>query len=198
MRHGDRLSQENIIAYLNHFQSREPLTIGELWALPLMLRFKLIENVQCLAIDIDRRLSEGEQASFWGNRLRTVARREPGRLQQFLDDLAEQQPLPTSHFAEELIDHLYDEESILPVVKKWLEGKIPGPIADIIQQEQKQQTAEQDRLFECDHQSHYLFQIIMERHFRDCQPCRRHFKCGPQRSLRANGFCHARPVSPFR
>src|SRR5262249_29876649 len=42
------LSQESIVAYLMSFQSYEPLTIGELWALPLMLRFVLIENMQWL------------------------------------------------------------------------------------------------------------------------------------------------------
>ncbi len=139
----NRLNQEAIVAFLKSYQAQDPLTIGELWALPLMLRFVLIENLQCLAIDIDRRLCEGEQASFWGNRLLHVARREPERLSAFLEDLARTRTNPTSHFAEELIDHLYDEETILPLVRNWLEEKMGEPISDVIQREQKQQTAEQ-------------------------------------------------------
>ena len=38
-----RLSRENIINFLDSYQTIHPLTIGELWAFPLMLRIRLIE-----------------------------------------------------------------------------------------------------------------------------------------------------------
>ena len=139
----NRLTRENIIAYINSYQSIDQLTIGELWVLPLMLRLRLIECLNVLSLDIDRRLREGEYACFWGNRLLNVSRREPGRLKNFLDELQQDEKHPSSHFAEELLDHLYDEDKIIPLVRGWLEENLRNDIHEIIKQEQLQKTNEQ-------------------------------------------------------
>lgn len=139
----NRLSRENLIAYLTSFQSIEQLTIGELWALPLMLRLCLIEGLRHLALDLTRRLKEGEYASFWGNRLLNVARRDKEHLSRFLEGLIRDEPNPSAHFAEELLDHLFDEETILPLVGKWIEEHLHSPLSDIIQQEQIKKAAQQ-------------------------------------------------------
>ena len=140
----NRLTRDNIIDYLNKYQEIDALTIAELWVLPLMLRLRLIECLQSLALDIDRRLNEGEQAFFWGNRLLNVCKREPERLLVFLKDLENQVSNPSFHFAEELIDHLYDEEAVIPLVKTWLEKKFDQrDIQEIIREEQLQKSVEQ-------------------------------------------------------
>lgn len=139
----NRLKQDNIIAFLKSYQAVDPLTIGELWALSLMLRFRLIESCQYLAIHIDRRLNEGEYASLWGNRLLNVARRDPDSLPHFLEILAKECPNPSEHFAEELLDHLFDEELVLPPLRKWFEGTFHGSISDIIHREQVDKSVEQ-------------------------------------------------------
>lgn len=139
----NRLSRENIVAYLDSYQTIDQLTIGELWVLPLMLRLRLIECLNDLALDIDRRLREGERALLWGNRLLNVSRREPERLNDFLENLEEEEKHPSAHFAEELIDHLYDEDKIIPPVKKWLEARLKNDISEVIKMEQLQKTAEQ-------------------------------------------------------
>lgn len=139
----NRLNHDNIIAFLNSYQAVNPLTIGELWALSLMLRFRLIENLQYLAVHIDRRLCEGELAGLWGNRLLNVARREPEMVPQFLDILAKENPHPSEHFAEELMDHLFDEEAVLPHLRKWFEGKFNANISEVIHKEQVDKSIEQ-------------------------------------------------------
>lgn len=139
----NRLNHDNIIAYLSSFQKIIPLTIGELWAMSLMLKFRIIECIQYLATHIDRRLREGENASFWGNRLLTVSRREPERLQDFLSLLAQEENDPSPHFAEELLDHLYDEEAALPPLKAWIEAKLQATVPNIIHAEQLDKSVEQ-------------------------------------------------------
>lgn len=138
-----KLTRENIVLFLNSYQTIDPLTIGELWAIPLMLRLRLIECIQYLATHIDRRLREGEFASFWGNRLLNVTRRDPEHFEAFLKALAREHPHPSPHFAEELLDHLFDEESVLPPVRIWLEEQFSTNISDIILQEQMRKTVEQ-------------------------------------------------------
>lgn len=138
-----KLSRESIIEFINSYQAVQPLTIGELWALPLMLRLRLVEWIQLLALHIDRRMREGELASFWGNRLLQAAHREPTRLDVILMEMMDAHKMPSSHFAEELLDHLFDEQTVLPQVRKWLEDCFKQPIAEVIHHEQMQETAEQ-------------------------------------------------------
>jgi len=50
IRHSDsRLSLQQLIQFLNSYQRVAPLTIGELWAWPSMLKLALIENLRRLA-----------------------------------------------------------------------------------------------------------------------------------------------------
>lgn len=139
----NRLNRENIIAYLESFQSVCHLTIGELWVLPLMLRLRLIECLNLLSLDIDRRLKESEHAFFWGHRLLTVSRRESNRLNEFLNELKDAEQDPSPHFAEELIDHLYDEDKIIPLVRVWLESYLKKDLTQTIKEEQLQKSVEQ-------------------------------------------------------
>lgn len=139
----NRLNRDNLVAYLESFQTVTPLTIGELWALPLMLRFRLIECLHSLALQIERRLLEGEQASFWGNRFLVVSRREPDRVNEMLNLLETTHPNPSAHFAEEVLDHLFDEEAVLPVVTKWLQSHFTAPINDVLHNEQIQKTVDE-------------------------------------------------------
>ncbi len=43
------VQQDDLTAFVDEFQSIAPLSIGELWALPIMLRVALVENLRCLA-----------------------------------------------------------------------------------------------------------------------------------------------------
>lgn len=133
-----RLSRENIIAFLTNYQTQDPLTIGELWAFPLMIRLRLVECIRFLAHHIDRRLLESEAASFWGNRLLNAARREPELIPSLVENLKEEIPNPSDHFVEELVDHLFDEEAVLPQIKQWVEEKQQTDISTLMQKEQKQ------------------------------------------------------------
>lgn len=139
----NKLNRDTIYAFLKSYQSIDPLTIGELWALPLMLRLRLIEVIEYLARDIDRRLCEGEYASFWGNRFLTVSRRDSKRIQEFLSSLKEREAHPSSHFAEELFDHLFDDEAVLPVIRNWIEEKFKMSLSDVVREEQIKTTLEQ-------------------------------------------------------
>lgn len=50
IRHSDsRLDRHQLVRFLNSFQTVAPLTIGELWAWPSMLKLALIENLRRLA-----------------------------------------------------------------------------------------------------------------------------------------------------
>jgi len=60
-----RVELESVDLFLGAFQEVRPLAIGELWAIPAMLRLGLIESVRRMALRTVRRLDEMEAADQW-------------------------------------------------------------------------------------------------------------------------------------
>ncbi|MGJ9420076.1 GH36-type glycosyl hydrolase domain-containing protein [Massilia sp. CMS3.1] len=58
--HGDSLVEEETLARcIAAWQEGAPLRLGELWAIPIMLRLALVENLRRLAVRLDARLLQG-------------------------------------------------------------------------------------------------------------------------------------------
>jgi cyclic beta-1,2-glucan synthetase len=138
-----RLDRENILAFVEVYQSAARLSIGELWALPQMLRIALIESVENIATQAFAELREHGNADFWANRLITANRRDPNQIFAFLAELATAQPSPSPYFASQLIDHLYDEEAASGPVRSWLERTLRKSLDDLDLREQNRQTKHQ-------------------------------------------------------
>jgi cyclic beta-1,2-glucan synthetase len=138
-----RLDRENILAFLEAYQSVTGLTIGELWAVPQMLRTALIESIQNLAVRALTELREREIADMWANRLITANRRDPNHLFAILAELAKTQPSPSPYLASQLIDHLYDEAAALAPVQSWLERRLETSLNELNLREQNRQTKDQ-------------------------------------------------------
>ncbi len=138
-----RLDREHLTEYVRAYQNGgATLTTGELWALPLMIRLALIENLRRLTAQADRRQRERERADFWANRLLTAAFREPDAILPLLAQLTKEQKKIAPHFADRLVSHLFDEEAALGPVRAWLERKMDAPLAEITSREQRRQAAD--------------------------------------------------------
>ncbi len=138
-----RLNQENILDYIGSYQTVSPLSIGELWAVPQMLRIVLIENIQLIAERALTELREGEFADFWANRLITASRRDPNQLFSILAELTETQARPSPYLATQLIDYLYDEAAALAPVQAWLERTFNKSLAELGLREKNRQNKDQ-------------------------------------------------------
>lgn len=142
--HADlRLDEENILAFIEAYQSVAPLSIGELWAVPQMLRIAVIEGIQELAGRALSELREGEIADFWANRLITASRRDPNQLFSIMAELTEIQPRPSPYFASQLIEYLYDEGMALAPVQGWLERLFHKSLSDLSLREKSRQAKDQ-------------------------------------------------------
>ena len=140
--HSDGQIDRHIIGdFLEAYQSVAALRIGELWALPLMLRIALIDRLRYLAEQLDRRMREREHAEFWADRLLTVARRDQNLLFPVLADLAQEQLEPSAHFTFQLTRQLYDEDTALVPVRSWLERKLSTTLGEVVLGEQADQAA---------------------------------------------------------
>ena len=137
------VDEQNIMAFIEAYQSVASLSIGELWAVPQMLRMALVEGIEELAGRALTELREQEIADFWAHRLITANRREPGQLFAIMAELAKAYPSPSPYFASQLNDYLYDEEAAMAPVKGWLERSFQKPLNDIILRVKNQQTRDQ-------------------------------------------------------
>jgi cyclic beta-1,2-glucan synthetase len=140
---GGALEPEIIRKFLVAFQAITPLDIGELWALPLMLRLQLLECLRALAIQVEQQQNQSEEADFWANRLITAARHSSPRLLRMMEELMEGHAEPSAHFASELMVHLHDEEAVLPLVSGWLERSLRAPFLEVMQQEHRREAMQQ-------------------------------------------------------
>jgi cyclic beta-1,2-glucan synthetase len=138
-----RLDRENILAYIEAYQSVRTLTTGELWAIPQMLRIALIESIHNLAITALTNLRERQLADFWAHRLIAANRRDSNQLFAILTELAKAEPNPSPYFATQLVGLLYDEAAALAPVKTWLERTLKAILHDLSLREQNRQTSEQ-------------------------------------------------------
>lgn len=144
IRHTDgRLDRHNITDFFEAYQTVAPLTIGELWALPLMLRIALIDSLRQRVEQVSKRLRENEVTDFWSNRLLTFSRRDPDKLFSIFNELIEEVPEPSMYLAVQLTGNLYDEETSLLLVQSWLERKLNIELDEIIHQEQSRQASDQ-------------------------------------------------------
>ena len=138
-----RLDPENILTFIEAYQSVRILTISELWAIPQMLRIALIESIQNLAVTALADLRDRQLADFWANRLTAANRRDANQLFAILAELAKAETSPSAYFGAQLVSLLYDEETALAPVKGWLERTLKSSMLDIDLREQNRQTSDQ-------------------------------------------------------
>ncbi|MCY3021187.1 MAG: hypothetical protein NTW87_19405, partial [Planctomycetota bacterium] len=115
---------EHLSAFTTAYQRVRPLELGELWAVPIMLRLALIENLRRVAYRIAWRRRNRDLGQAWAQRFLTVVQQRPKDLIAVLADLArEDLPLHTPYIAE-LSSGLRGQSAALGLVLNWLEQEL--------------------------------------------------------------------------
>jgi len=126
-----RVDEENVDLVLSAFQRITPLSIGELWAMPAMLRLGLIESVRRVALRTVQRLDEIEEADRWASRLQTASDRGKRALSGALNQFVLTPPNLTPFFVSRFLQQLRRARGDFPPLV-WLEQWIgeDGPSAE--------------------------------------------------------------------
>ncbi|MGH7535534.1 MAG: cyclic beta 1-2 glucan synthetase, partial [Gemmatimonadales bacterium] len=115
-----RIEFDNVDLVVGAFQQVSPLSIGELWSIPAMLRLGLIESVRRMALRTVRRLDELEVADAWAARLTAGGEEDGAALTAALNDFVSRPPPLTPTFISRFLHQLrVARGSVPPLV--WLE-----------------------------------------------------------------------------
>ncbi len=140
------VDEVNLTAFITAYQSRAELKLGELWAIPIMLRFSLIENLRRVALRLGDGQRERDLANEWAERITEVVERNPSELINTLSDLARGGMPLTSAFLAELTRHLHGQSPHFSFVHSWLEHRLSAQglkIEELVQSETQMQAADQ-------------------------------------------------------
>jgi cellobiose phosphorylase len=145
--HGDgRVDPENLSSFVAAYQTVTVLKLGELWAIPIMLRLALIENLRRVAARIATDRTDRNRADHWADRMTETAERDPNNLILVLADMARSDPPMVSSFVAELTRRLQGQSPALALPLTWIEQRLSQSgltIEQLIHSENQQQAADQ-------------------------------------------------------
>jgi len=121
--HG-RVDLEALRAFVTAYEAVQPLSLGELWAVPIMLRFALIENLRRVMAAVTAGRRDRELAGVWAEELLAVNATDPSRVVLVLAEMIEEAPALSHPFVAELASRIqgHGQGMVFPV--SWLEQRL--------------------------------------------------------------------------
>jgi cellobiose phosphorylase len=145
--HGDgRVDPESLTSFVAAYQTETPLALGELWALPIMLRLALIENLRRVSARIASDRLGRNIADAWADELIDTAEKDPKNLILAIADMARSNPPMESPFVAELTRRLQGHGPSLALPLTWIEQRLSETgwtIQQMVQAENQKQAANQ-------------------------------------------------------
>jgi len=111
-------------AFVAAYQGAQSLSLGELWAVPIMLRLGLIENLQRITTRLARGRRDRDLADLWVDRLQDIAFKDPSHLVIVVADMAKADLPATSPFVAEFCQRLSRQSPELHIARDWLEHRL--------------------------------------------------------------------------
>lgn len=144
-----RLDENYLVRFVNGYQEISPLTIGEVWAVPIMLRIGLVENLRRLSHEVVITTAAEKAADGWAAELIAAASRAatdsaamPNALARLEADTRDLPPI----FFVRLVRRLGDLESGGSAINAWLERRLSASgivLERVAAESQQRQAADQ-------------------------------------------------------
>ncbi len=145
--HGDgRVDPENLGCFVTAYQSVTGLKLGELWAIPIMLRLALIENLRRVAVRVSDGMNDRDLANVWANRMTEIAEKDAKNLVLVIADMARSNPPMTTQFVAEFVRKLQGQGAALALPLTWIErllSESQQTIEQLVQTESQKQASAQ-------------------------------------------------------
>ena len=145
--HSDgRVDLKSLNSFTAAYQEISELKLGELWAIPIMLRLALIENLRRLAALIAKNRINKNLADYWADQMTETAEKDPKSLILVIADMARYGPPMESSFVAELTRRLVGKGSAFALPISWIEQRLSekGMTSDeLVHIENQKQAADQ-------------------------------------------------------
>ena len=145
--HGDgRVDPGSLSSFVAAYQTVTDLTLGELWAIPIMLRLALIENLRRAATRIAAHRIDRNRADYWADQMMDIAEKDPKSLILVIADMARSSPPMASAFVAEFARRLKGQSPALALPLTWIEQRLSESgltIEQSVQSENQQQAVDQ-------------------------------------------------------
>jgi cyclic beta-1,2-glucan synthetase len=147
------LDETNITHFVQAYQTVTPLLIGELWAIPIMCRLVVVENLRRLAEQIVQSRTDRHEAKGWAAHVLSLPERD---LASSALHAAPPSLRPHSQWSDSFIMHLFEllreEGTALASGVEWLENFLAGrgrTATEVLRREQQHQAANQVSIGNC-------------------------------------------------
>jgi cyclic beta-1,2-glucan synthetase len=145
--HGDaRVDLETLIGFVAAYQTVTELKLGELWAIPIMLRLALIENLRRIAAALAADRLNRNLADSWADKMTSIAEKDPKNLILVIADMARSNPPMVSSFIAELVRRLQGQGPALALPLTWIEQRLAesgSTIGQLVGVENQRQATDQ-------------------------------------------------------
>src|SRR5216684_7259408 len=145
--HGDgRVDSESLTSFVAAYQTVTALKLGELWAIPIMLRLALIENLRRVGTRVAADRIDRSHADSWADKMTEVAEKDPKNLILVIADMARSNPPMVSSFVAEFARRLQGQSPALALPLTWIEQQLSESgltIEQLVRAENQQQAADQ-------------------------------------------------------
>jgi cyclic beta-1,2-glucan synthetase len=115
---------EHLALFVGAYQTVTPLNLGELWAIPIMLRLGLIENLRRITNHLETDREDRNLADFWADRLQEMAEKDPSNLIVVVADMTKARLPLTSAFIAEFCQRLARLDPASHFARNWIEQRL--------------------------------------------------------------------------
>ncbi|MEO8640451.1 glucoamylase family protein [Pseudomonas sp.] len=145
--HGDgRFDERSLRRFIVAYQTVTPLALGELWAIPIMVRLALIENLRRVASRVMANSDDRNRADDWAERLIEVSGRDVKNVVLTVADMAHSVPRLSAAFVAEFARRLQGQSVALALPLNWIEqilGETGSSTERQVHLDAQQQSADQ-------------------------------------------------------
>ena len=141
-----QMELESFEAFMTAYQTVTPLKLGELWAVPIMIRLALIENLRRITDRLRLSRQDRDLADEWAGRLEAVSESQPSQIVVAVADMARANLPLTSSFVAEFHQRLSRPSASVPLARSWLEQRLAEhhmTIEQLVRAESQSQAADQ-------------------------------------------------------
>ncbi len=118
-----QIDHESLDMFFRSYQKLSVLKLGELWAVPIMLRLVLIENLQRIITRLQQDQKDRDKANYWMDKIgKDISEKNP--LVNIVSEMSKSEIPLTSAFVSEFYKKLSSQSPSLRLVKNWMDEKL--------------------------------------------------------------------------